>query len=587
MKQIAYTVSDGYDFLSFLNEIAKKDYYTQAASILVQVFTSRCEQPYIEYIIKIITKCLPKAMIAGLTTVAEISNGDKQKDSTVLSISFFEESEVIVEEYDCDDTNCQAAGAKLNDRIQQLENLAGIQLFAIPSKLDVNTFMSEVNADIEHVPIFGAGAGIKNYAQEGMYIFGKQVYDRGLVAIFYVGKNLHIQTEYCLGWMPIGKEMEITKTRGNLCIEEIDHKPAISIYQKYLHVDPNEMFVSNTCEFPLVMKRKNVLIARTPLEGRQTGEIIFTSDVRTGEKIRFSYGNTKALLEEAKKSSRKMKDFQTQAMFLFACINREKFLKNDEKQEIEYFKNVCGSVAGCFAYSEILANQDCGGVLNSALVVVGMREGELDENIEELHEEVLEARSPEENSIPLQERLVTFLEAITTELNESNKSLKKLATTDELTGLLNRHRTEQILNYEVNKDYSAGRLSVVMFDIDNFKGINDTYGHEAGDMVLSKLAGCVKQKMREQYLLGRWGGEEFMCILPDTTHEDAIQIAQLICDTVRKNDFDRVGNVTISVGITTAVENDNLQSIYERVDQLLYHAKETGKNRVCAELDEK
>lgn len=112
MKQITYTVSDGYDFLSFLNEIAKKDYYTQAASILVQVFTSRCEQPYIEYIIKIITKCLPKAMIAGLTTVAEISNGDKQKDSTVLSISFFEESEVIVEEYDCDDTNCQAAGAK-------------------------------------------------------------------------------------------------------------------------------------------------------------------------------------------------------------------------------------------------------------------------------------------------------------------------------------------------------------------------------------------------------------------------------------------------------------------------------------------
>ena len=155
-------------------------------------------------------------------------------------------------------------------------------------------------------------------------------------------------------------------------------------------------------------------------------------------------------------------------------------------------------------------------MLNSSIVVVGMREEtiEISQKVSVISD--VQLQDKEDIEIPYANRLLTFLEAITSELEESNRKLEKMATVDDLTGIYNRRRIENVLEYEINKRTKEGHLCVIMFDIDHFKVFNDTYGHEVGDIVLQKVAQCALSVIRKQDTLGRWGGEEFLCVLPDT-----------------------------------------------------------------------
>ncbi|RJP75272.1 MAG: diguanylate cyclase [Candidatus Abyssobacteria bacterium SURF_17] len=168
---------------------------------------------------------------------------------------------------------------------------------------------------------------------------------------------------------------------------------------------------------------------------------------------------------------------------------------------------------------------------------------------------------------------------------------KQLATTDELTKLHNRRSCMQWLQDEIDRSKRYGRsLSVVIFDIDHFKGINDTLGHSAGDEVLKGASRFLLRCSRHTDVLGRWGGEEFIAILPETAEE----VAQAYCERVRRGVEERLGRkesaeflhlgLTISGGVTTLDhENDTLDTLIERADQALYCAKRKGRNR-CEKL---
>ena len=121
-----------------------------------------------------------------------------------------------------------------------------------------------------------------------------------------------------------------------------------------------------------------------------------------------------------------------------------------------------------------------------------------------------------------------------------------------------------------------------MFDIDHFKRINDTYGHDIGDDVLVNLSELVKTCIRETDIFARWGGEEFMLLLPHTTMLNASKLAERIRAIIEKNNFPTVGTITSSFGVTQYVNTDTAETFTKRVDRALYKAKETGRNRVIA-----
>ncbi len=161
--------------------------------------------------------------------------------------------------------------------------------------------------------------------------------------------------------------------------------------------------------------------------------------------------------------------------------------------------------------------------------------------------------------------------------------IQKLATTDQLTGAYNRHKITDIFTHEckVAVRYKTP-LSSMMMDIDFFKKINDTYGHLTGDQVLATFVNVVKECVRETDYLSRVGGEEFTLLMPNTTLEDATECAEKVRAAVEKHQFETVGQVTVSIGVSLWSETDDMNSFSARSDGALYKAKDGGRNRVVA-----
>jgi len=163
--------------------------------------------------------------------------------------------------------------------------------------------------------------------------------------------------------------------------------------------------------------------------------------------------------------------------------------------------------------------------------------------------------------------------------------LRDMANYDQLTGCLNRHAAHSILQHEVVR-YTENNLplTVLMADLDHFKAINDTFGHNAGDMVLKKFSRVVGSALRRCDLLCRWGGEEFLVVLRGTLPDEALQIADRIRRRVESfvfQPYDRCGELTVSIGGSAIPPSRFFEQLLAEADKALYRAKYEGRNRVA------
>jgi diguanylate cyclase (GGDEF)-like protein len=170
-----------------------------------------------------------------------------------------------------------------------------------------------------------------------------------------------------------------------------------------------------------------------------------------------------------------------------------------------------------------------------------------------------------------------------TQLVLKNAELERLAATDHLTGLSNRLLLDQVLQREFSLALRSGRsFALILVDVDHFKQVNDRFGHPAGDAVLVAIAGILRQRMRDTDVLGRWGGEEFLVICPDTELNGVAVMAETLRAKVAGFSFPMVGQRTASFGVAAYTTGDSLTAIMARVDQGLYAAKGSGRNQVVA-----
>lgn len=164
------------------------------------------------------------------------------------------------------------------------------------------------------------------------------------------------------------------------------------------------------------------------------------------------------------------------------------------------------------------------------------------------------------------------------------KSLSDIAMHDELTTLPNRRYLESFLSYRFDEYQRFGRQFAVLFaDIDDFSYVNNTYGHDTGDLVLKNIAASLSQNIRRNDLVGRWGGEEFLGIYSISAPSEIQIIAERFRFMVENTEVLRNGktiHATVSVGITAACPADTPQTLVERADQLMYQSKRAGKNQV-------
>jgi diguanylate cyclase (GGDEF)-like protein len=194
----------------------------------------------------------------------------------------------------------------------------------------------------------------------------------------------------------------------------------------------------------------------------------------------------------------------------------------------------------------------------------------------------------EETDYRLHRELMTNLTNLYFETNQelikTLKKIEKMATEDHLTQLYNRIHFTEMANYEVEKQKRYPEpLCLIMFDIDHFKNVNDTYGHDIGDLVLVSISKEVKDKVRKTDTLARWGGEEFVILLPDTNLDNAGLVAESLRYAIEVLDISPVKQITCSFGISQFNEFDDINSFMKRADEALYNAKHSGRNKVCHE----
>ena len=186
------------------------------------------------------------------------------------------------------------------------------------------------------------------------------------------------------------------------------------------------------------------------------------------------------------------------------------------------------------------------------------------------------------------DKIVNFVGYITdiTPLKQHELELENISRTDQLTKVSNRMHLDDVLQKQYSRfKRTQESSSIILIDIDHFKSVNDEYGHLVGDTVLIEFAKILMSHIRLEDTLGRWGGEEFLIILPSTTLEQAIIIANKLCKVVSQNIFTSIGNKTASFGVSTFEKSLSIENIIDEADKALYHSKENGRNQVSSALD--
>lgn len=167
------------------------------------------------------------------------------------------------------------------------------------------------------------------------------------------------------------------------------------------------------------------------------------------------------------------------------------------------------------------------------------------------------------------------------ELYGMTQNLEQQATIDTLTGIYNRNKFNELCEAEIKKSKTSGSsLSLIIFDIDKFKEINDTYGHQAGDRALMDVVNIVSHNIATGSVFARWGGEEFVILLPSMSAVAAVETAERLRLEIERSIFEEIGSITVSFGVSELEGIDESEDLLKKADEALYLAKRNGRNRV-------
>lgn len=579
MIQKTYHAEDRRGLKGVLQTIQEKGVIRDRAHTLLLLHESSDKKEEYGPSLRMVREWFPGIRMVGLTMIAPLNPGMHLPGGVTLSVLSFDTSEFDIISFDCSRQKPETAAHSFSEQMRDIPDAKGVLFLCAGNAIDPDQFLKNIDQEACRVPVFGtqAGAHIGGPDLTRVFLDG-EICSNTILTVVFRGPDLHVKTDSSFGWRPLGREMTITDVVGGRLLRKVDGRNILDVYYDYLHIVPDRNFYTNVCAFPLVVRSGSQITSRVPLYYTDDG-VILTTNMQAGDQVSLSYAKENYLLSETVRMADGMIDFRPQAMILSACVNRRIFMGNiSADREIEMCRAACPDLIWGAGYGEILRHEGSGGFLNSTLVAAAMREGPA----AEVRGGRRKLEPPEEDTeyIPLSDRLVTFLEATTKELRSTISDLQELASHDRTTNILNRMTIE----YELDRAFDEARLqgaplSILLFDIDFFKSVNDQYGHAVGDQVLRQTAETVSSLLDEESLFGRWGGDEFLCIFRGRETDSVYRMAEMIRRKIAETDFSPVPSVTLSLGIAGLKDADGAHNLTVLADRALYHSKHCGRDQ--------
>lgn len=562
-----------------------REYYdtNDFAGMFIHIYTEIMDRDVIEKVCRKLDEILPEAQYIGCSSNGNIINGDFSSDSLAMIANFFEypSTQVRIVEYPMTSESQERVAKDIVRLVEENDWVKGVEFLVTIRGMSMSVLCDTLSEMREGVAVYGGGAFNDDINNNDACVFSKEggYLEKGIVVALLGGDDLYFRTSYLSGWKPLGSYLDVTSASGPL-LKELNGRPAYETYYKYLRIKNDENFFYHTLEFPFLYRYHGVDIMRAPTACTPEGFLVMTSDMESDVRVRLAYGDPWTILDSVRQESLQLLDFAPERITVFSCAGRRTFWGNDEiGQESKFYQRIAPT-SGFYTSSEFVRTEGWVNQHNVTQVLVAVREGLPDPNRKV--DKTVYTDQEDDDKIPMISRMASFIKVTMEELEEANEKLSDMAITDGLTGLLNRMEIQRRITHAIENDHEED-IYLIMLDLDDFKKVNDNYGHKEGDNVLIRVSSLLKETKVDfdgKCSAGRWGGEEFMILITTTDGSRVYGHANRIRETMEGICFEKAGTVTISIGVTKAIKGEKADEACNRVDYALYEAKRTGKNKI-------
>ena len=590
MKQFQTAYRDQDSFRGTLAEWEAWCAEKACGQVLIHIFSDGADDADVKTVRNAVEQAMPNAVYIGASASGNIYGGNITTEKLVVTCTVFEHTDSFVRTRlisieNRDATTLRAALRAMKDDFVGVKAIEVIMTIdTIPIREVCGILQDEVPEEIQ---MWGGGAFGDNIFTAYIFEKGEEKNTHGIVLAMIGGEDFHVMNSYVIGWRRLGAALKVTRAEGKV-LYELDGTPAYQIYHHYLRIPNDDHIFYNALEFPFAVDHQDRILLRHALACREDGSIDMSTDIPEGSIVHLTYGDPETIMQNVSLCADRIRDFAPDVISIFDCFGRKSFWGGTEgSRETRPLNNLAPTYGFCTA-GEIIRWSGSMDHHNLSLVVAAMREGgPVEKDMPAVQAEIKQ----NESSMSMVSRLVNFINTATAEVIEANGQLSIMAITDQLTKLFNRGEIQRRITNRMQENCTApageNATSIIMIDLDDFKSINDTYGHNEGDQVLIAVSAQIKATLNEfghGAVAGRWGGEEFMIMLPGVKQSEAAALAESLRARIEKIPFALCGRETASFGVAQALPGEDADPMIMRADVALYTAKKLGKNRVyCSE----